>query len=332
MKQSIRWEKLILETVQMGGTLVFLNDAAPVDFSKWLQPLQAHFLGEIPFVKRHAQDLLTGLFETKSQDLVFFFSEQSSLVESLNSVLQGQRVLIGESKNGAMDHLIDFAWSSCDLQAWNSTFTELKFLWDIRPQLSKLVDSHTAPCLFLDRDDVVVKNIPYNKDPDKVQLLPGIESLITKAHACGYWVALVTNQSGLGRGLITWAEYQKVHQKTLQLLAEKGCWLDESVWAGYIENAEGQYGGLLASQRKPRVGMFQTVNAKLRVNMKDSVMVGDSATDLIAAFGAGIRNLYLLSSDKFEKENKKLLGYQRQYPDFLYHVAPNLADVVLSQV
>lgn len=327
MKQNIRWEKLILETVQMGGTLVFLNDAVPVDFSKWLQPLQIHFLGDIPFVKRRAQDLLTGSFETKAQDLIFFFPEQSSLVESLNSVLQGQRILIGENQTEAIDHLIDFVWASCDLQVWISTFTELKSIWDQRPQLSKLVDSHMAPCLFLDRDDVVVKNIPYNKDPDKVQLLPGIESLIGKAHEGGYWVALVTNQSGLGRGLITWAEYQKVHQKTLQLLAEKGCWLDESAWAGYIENTEGQRGGLLASQRKPRVGMFQAVNAKLRVNMKDSMMVGDSATDLIAAFGAGVRNLYLLSSDKLEKENQKLQSYQSQHEDFQFQVATNFDDI-----
>ena len=332
MKQNIRREKLILETVQMGGTLVFLNDAVPVDFSKWLQPLQTHFLGEIPFVKRHAQDLLTGAFETKSQDLVFFFLEQSSLVESLNSVLQGQRVLLGENKDGAIDHLVDFAWSSCDLQVWTSTFNELRSLWAARPQLSKLVESHMTPCLFLDRDDVVVKNIPYNKDPDKVQLLPGIESLINKAHDCGYWVALVTNQSGLGRGLITWGEYQKVHQKTLQLLAEKGCWLDESVWAGYIENPEGQYGGLLASQRKPRVGMFQAVNAKLRVNMNDSVMVGDSATDLIAAFGAGVRNLYLLSSDKMEKENQKLLVYKSQHADLQFQIATSFDYIKFTQI
>lgn len=331
MKQNIHWEKLILETVQMGGALIFLNDAAPDDFVKWLQPIQNQFLGEVPFVKRCAQDFLTGYFETKPQDLIFFFPEQCDLIGALDPVLQGQRILLGEGKGSVGELPFDFEWFSCDLHSWNNVFSDLKASWAALPQLSKLADSHKAPCLFLDRDDVVVKNIPYNKDPQKVQLLSGIENLIGTAHKLGYWVAMVTNQSGLGRGLITWAEYQKVHQKTLQLLAEKGCWLDESVWAGYIENADGQFGGLLASQRKPRVGMFQMVNAKLRVNMRDSVMVGDSATDLIAAFGAGVRNLFLLSSDKLEKETKKLVHYKNKHPEFRYQMAASLADINLGE-
>ncbi len=68
---------------------------------------------------------------------------------------------------------------------------------------------------------MVVKNVPYNTDPKKVELTPGIELLISAAHAKGYWVAVVTNQSGLGRGWISWGEYQDVHQKMLQLLADK---------------------------------------------------------------------------------------------------------------
>lgn len=320
---------LIIETVQMGGSLVFLKDHAPGDIDQWLKPLYSLFLGDIPFVQRHSQDLISGRFETKAQDLIFFFSSQIESLESLDSVLQGQRLWLSESGNCDADLPVDYIWSSCSLNSWTQSFEEMKSLWDEKEKIDDIGGSHQAPCLFLDRDDVVVKNVPYNKDPDQVELMPGIESLISRAHCHGFWVALVTNQSGLGRGWVSWSEYQQVHQRMLELLAQKGSWLDECVWAGYIEQDGLSQGRLLASQRKPRVGMFQMVNSKLKVDMANSVMVGDSASDLIAAFSVGIKNLFLLSSEKLEKEKQKLSLFQQSHLNFHYNVAPQLTDVHL---
>lgn len=329
MKQMIRWETLILETVQSGGTLVFLRDKAPSNLDEWLSPLQTSFLGEIPFVKREAQDFISGKFKTKSQDVIFLFSSQREVLVSVNSVLQGQRVFLGEEFAGEKDGLVDFVWPSCDLPSWTQTFLELKSLWGMSAQILDFQGSHQSPCLFLDRDDVVVKNVPYNKDPDKVELVPGIDALISQAHQRGYWVAMVTNQSGLGRGWISWPEYQSVHQRTLGLLAEKGCWLDECVWSAYIDQEAVAQGRLLAGLRKPRAGMFQLVNSKLKVDMANSVMVGDSSSDLIAAFGAGVGKLCLLSSDKLQQEELALGVYQKRHPDFNFSVVQRLSEISL---
>lgn len=329
MKTNLRWEILIFETVQMGGSLVFLNDKAPEDLAQWLGPIRSQFSGEIPFVRRHAQDLISGKFETKPQDLVFLFSSQLEVLSTLDSVLQGQRVLLSEGEVGRVAALVDYAWLFCHFNSWTQVFAELRCLWDIKEKVNDIGGSHQSPCLFLDRDDVVVKNVPYNKDSKKVELMPGIEDLISKAHRQGYWVALVTNQSGLGRGLISWPEYQQVHQRMLELLAQKGCWLDECVWSGYIDKDCDSSGHFLASLRKPRVGMFQMVNSKLKVNMLNSVMVGDSASDLIAAFSAGLKNLVLLSSEKLEQETQRLQLFQQSHANFNYKVVSKLSDVIL---
>jgi len=171
--------------------------------------------------------------------------------------------------------------------------------------------------------------VPYNKNPDLVELMPGITDLINRAHVAGYWVALVTNQSGLGRGWITWDEYQKVHQQMLRLLAAQGSWLDECVWAGFYEKEPAPAGMQFAGLRKPRGGMFQQVQDKLKVNLGASVMVGDSATDLIAAHGMGLKKLYLFNSEKIAEEKSKISEFQKYEPLLQYSVITNFSEVLI---
>ncbi|MGZ3771178.1 MAG: D-glycero-alpha-D-manno-heptose-1,7-bisphosphate 7-phosphatase [Bdellovibrio sp.] len=329
MQKTKQWGTLIHETVQLGGKLVFLIEDAPSDLDEWLKPLDEKFRFEIPIVKRHLNDLLHKKFITGPEDLIFIFESQKAHLVFLNAVLQGQRVLISDSKSDIKLENADFLWSHCDLPKWSQMVAELHLNWQ---KLTKLIDIQSAnenPCLFLDRDDVVIKNIPYNNNPEKVELIPGVENLISKAHDKGYWVALVTNQSGLGRGLITWDEYQKVHQRMLELLAQKGCWIDESVWAAYIEDKAVPYGRLYASLRKPRPGMFQMVNYKLQVHMQKSLMVGDSASDLIAAFNAGVGKLYLYRSEKMDQEKRELFRYSKNNPEFHFEVLSDFSEVIV---
>ncbi|MNT72355.1 D,D-heptose 1,7-bisphosphate phosphatase [compost metagenome] len=64
--------------------------------------------------------------------------------------------------------------------------------------------------------------------------------------------------------------------------------------------------------------MFQEVQEKLQVDIAASVMVGDSASDLIAAYSAGVRKLHLLDAGKLAEEKKKLVSYTETYPDFQF--------------
>lgn len=327
------WEQLIADTVQLGGTLVFIKDQAPADFPQWLAAVKAPLFSEFPVATRSVQDLLSRKFQTKSQDLVFFFESQKELISSLNSVVQGQRFFLmgGRLDQGvASANSVDFVWEEASLQKWSESLKTVAAHLTSATPLHENLSSQEAPCLFLDRDDVVVRNVPYNNDPAKVELVPGAVELINQAHARGYWVALVTNQSGLGRGRISWLEYKGVHQQMLQLLAAQNCWIDECVWASFIENEGVQEGRLLASLRKPRAGMFQLVHEKLRTKMSESVMVGDSATDLIAAHAAGVAHLYLFSSDKFAKEEAALRTYQQSHPQFQFQTLQQLADLKIK--
>lgn len=316
------WERLIADTAQLGGVLVFIEDQTPANFKEWLAPLQSQY--SIPFVVRSANDLLARRFVTRSQDLVVLLENQKDFFSSLNSVLQGQRLFLGAEDDSQN---IDFFWANASAQDWAQAIQGAVQSMSAVKSLHENLRTQEAGCLFLDRDDVVVRNVPYNNDPAKVELLPGAVDLIQRAHKAGMWVALVTNQSGLGRGRISWLEYKAVHQKMLSLLAEQGCWIDECVWASFIENEAVVEGRLLAGLRKPRAGMFQLVHEKLRVKMDESFMVGDSATDLIAAHAAGVKKLYLFHSEKFAKEEATLRQYQNSQPTLHFQVLQKFADL-----
>lgn len=183
------------------------------------------------------------------------------------------------------------------------------------------------PCLFLDRDGVIIPDIPYNTDLTKIILRPGIVELIKKAHHLGLWVTIVSNQSGLGRGYFSWSDYRKVHQKICRLLAAEGEWVDLALCAPYYEGTEFKQAQSRPHYRKPDVGMFKHAEEELGVSFENSMMVGDSATDLIPAFHCGIKNLYLVSSEKQEGEIKKLTEFQKAHPSLRYQSIISFSEI-----
>jgi len=183
-------------------------------------------------------------------------------------------------------------------------------------------------CLFLDRDGVVIPDIPYNTDISKITLKPGIGELIKKAHHLGHWVTIVSNQSGLGRGYFSWSDYRKVHQKICRLLAAEGEWVDLALCAPYYEGTPYKQAQARPHYRKPDVGMFKHAEEELGVSFEISMMVGDSATDLIPAHQCGIKKLYLISSEKSEGELAKLADYQKASPEFAFQFIKSFSEIL----
>lgn len=309
----------LADTVRNGGTLVFLKDQAPEDLNERLRLLRADPELGIPVAVLSLNEIQSGTRRTGFRDLTILFEAQKALLSQINSQLQGQRLLLTSSVvSSEQEFALDFVSGEVTLEEWIQLVHQLRQLL-AQPPAKMFERAYEAPVLFLDRDDVIVKNIPYNREADRVELLPGVADLINRAHSKNYWVALVTNQSGLGRGLIQWEEYRRVHQKMLQLLAAQGAWLDECVWSSFIEDSPTDEGRFYASLRKPRGGMFQWVLEKLKAHPEKSIMVGDSASDLVAAHSVGVGTLYLMKSDKQEEEIQKL----RLFPEIQYEILDN---------
>src|SRR5205823_10783092 len=88
------------------------------------------------------------------------------------------------------------------------------------------MSGNSAPVVFLDRDGTLNWDPGYLNDPVAMRLLPGVGAAVARLNQAGLKAVLVTNQSGVGRGIISLEALGSIHQRLRELLAESGAWLD----------------------------------------------------------------------------------------------------------
>ena len=151
------------------------------------------------------------------------------------------------------------------------------------------------PTLFLDRDGIIIRDGGFVSEPASVVLVPGAAGLIGAANRAGVPVAVVTNQSGIDRGLYGWAEFAAVQHEIERLLAAEGARLDAVAACPFHPDHTPDYGPVHAAWRKPGPAMVAALGDRLRVDRTRSWLVGDRASDIEAARGAGLAGGVLLS-------------------------------------
>lgn len=145
-----------------------------------------------------------------------------------------------------------------------------------------------VPALFLDRDGVVVVDTEFIADPNDVSLMDGAANLVARAGASGLAVVVVTNQSGIDRGLYGWAEFASVEAEIAGQLASAGAGTDAVVACPFHPEFTAGYGATHAGWRKPGAGMLRLAGTTLNIDMSRSWMVGDRVTDIAAGREAGL--------------------------------------------
>ncbi len=209
---------------------------------------------------------------------------------------------------------------------------------EVSAPMSTSVGDQSA--LFLDRDGVVNVDHGYVGSPSQVQLTPSISELIRSASQQRKKVIIVTNQSGVGRGYYSQQDFDRVTNHLLDLLRKENAFIDHTEAAFFHPKAEeGEY-RRGRQRRKPRPGMIHHNVWRFNLQLKESLLVGDRATDVMAGALAGVGKIYLLSSNycleeltKFEKwifdlENKfglKIL--QTPHGDISFRILDSLAHL-----
>lgn len=141
--------------------------------------------------------------------------------------------------------------------------------------------SWTRPAaVLLDRDGTLVVDVPYNGDPEKVVPVPGAREVLDRLRAAGLPLGVVSNQSGVARGLLTKEQVVAVNERIEDLLGPLGPWLlcphgpDEG-----------------CACRKPAPGLVFEAAEKLGVDPALCAVVGDIGSDVGAARAAGARGI-----------------------------------------
>ena len=137
----------------------------------------------------------------------------------------------------------------------------------------------TAPppqAVLLDRDGTLVVDVPYNGDPSQVAPVPGARAALDRLRAAGLPLAVVSNQSGVARGLLTSAQVAAVNARVAELLGP---------FDAVLVCEHGPDDGCAC--RKPRPGLVLEAARQLGVDPAACVLVGDIGSDVDAALAAG---------------------------------------------
>lgn len=138
------------------------------------------------------------------------------------------------------------------------------------------------PAVFFDRDGTLIEEVDYCGHPSKVRAIPGAPEALLRLAASGFLLIIVTNQSGIGRGYFTRADYDSVHEETLRQLKPA------QITAAYFDDSTPSRP---SARRKPSPAMLREAAFDHDLNLAHSWMVGDKASDIECGKNAGLRTI-----------------------------------------
>ncbi|WP_198783158.1 D-glycero-beta-D-manno-heptose 1,7-bisphosphate 7-phosphatase [Shewanella putrefaciens] len=152
--------------------------------------------------------------------------------------------------------------------------------------------------VFLDRDGVINKDHGYVHQVDDFEYIEGVFEACLALKQMGYKLVVVTNQSGIARGMYSEDQFHSLTEWMDWNFADKGVELDGIYYCPHhAEKGIGEY-KVDCDCRKPKPGMLNDAAKFLKIDLPQSVMVGDKAEDMQAAKAAGVTTRILVRSGK----------------------------------
>ncbi|MDE7132075.1 MAG: HAD family hydrolase [Lachnospiraceae bacterium] len=146
------------------------------------------------------------------------------------------------------------------------------------------------PAVFLDRDGVLTEEHGYVASIEELHIFPYVRECVRQIHEKGYYAIVITNQSGVARGLFTEEALLEMNAYLMQQTGVDAVYYCPHHPEGKMEKYKKE-----CRCRKPGIGMFREACKEFNVDMAASYMVGDRAGDILAGQNAGIRTILVES-------------------------------------
>jgi D-glycero-D-manno-heptose 1,7-bisphosphate phosphatase len=146
------------------------------------------------------------------------------------------------------------------------------------------------PAVFLDRDGTIIEDLSYLHDPAQVRLLPGAAQAIKRLNERNILAIVVTNQSGIARGLLSQAEYRAGERRLDSLLQHEGARIDAHYFCPHLPEVSGP-----CDCRKPGVLLYRQAAERFGIDLGQSWWVGDRERDVAPAAAFKARGFLVLS-------------------------------------
>jgi D-glycero-D-manno-heptose 1,7-bisphosphate phosphatase len=164
------------------------------------------------------------------------------------------------------------------------------------------------PAVFLDRDGVVNENrSDYVKSWSEVAFLPGIFDALRRLAQADFVIVLITNQSAVGRGIISYQEAMHINQQVVETIRDRGGRVDGAYLCPHHPDAN-------CECRKPRPGLLLQAADELDLDLGRSYVIGDAITDMQAADAAGAQGILVLTGRGQEQVTKASLADASPWP------------------
>lgn len=175
------------------------------------------------------------------------------------------------------------------------------------------------PALFLDRDGVINEDLRYVHKIEDFHFVEGIFGLCRRAMSAGMPIIIVTNQAGIGRGYYSEEQFHSLSEWMIAYFASEEVTIDGIYFCPFHPvHGIGRY-KVNSEDRKPRPGMIYRASREHALDLGSSVLVGDKASDIEAAYNAGIGTSVL-----FSKQPKTV----NPAPDILAHSLIDLTELL----
>ncbi len=162
-----------------------------------------------------------------------------------------------------------------------------------------MYNGRMTAAIFLDRDGVIIENRDnYVLNWDHVHIFPWAIEALSLLSALPIKIILVTNQSAIGRKLVSSLDVQQINQRLCSIITAGGGRIDDVLMCPHSPGAH-------CLCRKPQPGMLFTASTRHQINLSHSVMVGDAVSDLMAGFAAGVKETILLRTGRGNNQLSK---------------------------
>jgi D-sedoheptulose 7-phosphate isomerase len=285
---------VLTNTLRAGGKVVFFgNGGSAADAMHLAAEFNGRYLFDRPPLRALSLSNLsaiTAIGNDYSFDDIFY--------RNVESLVQRGDAVIGISTSGNSKNVIKAIKKAKDLGATTIAFTgnkgalkdevdlALTIPTDRTPQIQEgymaaghvicgLVENamFARKAAFIDRDDTIVKDVPYCSRPEDLNLFPGVGQAIKRLNDAGYLVIVITNQSGVARGYFTEDVLTQIHEKLRKEIAKDGGKIDAIYHCPHHPDEKCQC-------RKPNTGMIEKAIEDFHISLGDSIIIGDSVHDV----------------------------------------------------
>lgn len=176
--------------------------------------------------------------------------------------------------------------------------------------------------VFLDRDGTIVAGVPYLSSVDQLKLNSNAAEGIKKFNKMGYLAIVITNQSGVARGYFDEEKLKEINEEMKSQLFLEGAKIDAIYYCPHMPEEEITDGGQPCQCRKPKPQMILDAAKEYDIDLKKSLMVGDTPGDIIAGKTAGCKTA-LIEKDKEFYDVKRDINQQSSINNQRFSVQPD---------